>query len=126
MTTDLRQGEKQSADARILGDGDFVQEVLSEMDDFTRENLRLPRPTKDLSSLAQKVCDNYKVNLEELRSESRRSPVVKARRELSQAGIQLLGLSRAEIARYLGVTNSSVTRAVSSEEKLSDLKERYG
>jgi len=120
------QREKQVADARILGDGDFVQGVLSEMDDFAKENLRLPRPTKDLSVLSQKVCDYNKVTLEELQSGSRRSVVVKARGELSQVGVQLLGLSGAEIARYLGVTNSCVTRAVSSGGKLSELKERYG
>ena len=50
-------GEKQVADARILGDGDFVQGVLSEMDDFAKENLRFPRPIKNLSVLTQKVCD---------------------------------------------------------------------
>ena len=83
-------------------------------------------PPKDLSVLAQKVCNLNQVTLEELRSGSRRLAVVKARGELSQAGVQLLGFSGAEIARYLGVTNSCVTRAVSSGEKLSDLKKRYG
>ncbi len=120
------QGEKQEADARILGDGDFVQGVLSEMDDFAKENLRLLRPIKDLSVLAQKVCDLNQVTLEEIRSGSRRPAVVKARGELSQAGVQLWGFSGAEIARYLGVTNSCVTRAVSAGGKLSVLKERYG
>ncbi|OGP50214.1 MAG: hypothetical protein A2Y79_07865 [Deltaproteobacteria bacterium RBG_13_43_22] len=118
--------EKQLADARILGDREFVQGVLSEMDEFAKENLRLPPVTKDLTALAQKVCTLNKLTLEELRSGSRRPPVVKARGELSQAGVQLLGLSGAEIARYLGVTNSCVTRAVSSGEKLSDLIKRYG
>ena len=120
------QSEKQVADARILGDGDFVQEVLSEMNDFAKENLRLPRPAKDLTVLAQKVCNFNKVTLEELRSGSRRHSVVKGRMELSQAGVQLFGFSGAEIARYLGVTTSCVTRAVSSGENLSELKERYG
>ena len=99
---------------------------MSEVDDFAKGNLRIPRPSKDLSALAQKVCDLNKVTLEELRSGSRRLAVVKARGELSQAGVQLLGFSGAEIARYLGVTNSCVTRAVSSGGRLSDLKELYG
>jgi putative transposase len=120
------QKERQVTDARILGDGDFVEGVLSEMDDFTRKNLRLPPPRMDLSVLAQKVCVYNKVTLEELRSGSRRSAVAKARRELSQVGMQLGGFSGAEIARYLGVTNSCVTRAVSLGRKLADLKERYG
>jgi REP element-mobilizing transposase RayT len=120
------QSEKQIADARILGDGDFVKGILSEMDDFAKENLRLPRHPKDLTELAQKVCRVNQVTLEELRSGSRRPPVIKARGELSQAGVQLLGFSGAEIARYLGVTNSCVTRVVSSGERVSDLKKRYG
>jgi putative transposase len=120
------QSEKQVADARILGDGDFVQGVLSEMDYFAKENLRLPRVNKDLTVLAQKVCNLNKLTLEELRSGSRRPSVIKARGELSQAGVQLLGFSGADIARYLGVTNSCVTRALSSGEKLSDLIKRYG
>jgi putative transposase len=119
------QTEKQVADARILGDRDFVQGVLSGMDDFAKENLRLPRPSKDLTVLAQKVCSLNKVTLEELRSGSRRHSVVKGRMELSQAGVQLFGFSGAEIARYLGVTTSCVTRAVSSGENLSKLKEHY-
>ena len=52
--------------------------------------------------------------------------MVKARGEMSQVGVKLWGFSGAEIARYLGVTNSCVTRAVLSGGKLSDLKERYG
>ena len=66
------------------------------------------------------------MTLEELRSGSRRLAVVKARGELSQAGVQLLGFLGVEITRYLGVTNSCVTRAVSLGVRLSDLKEPYG
>jgi hypothetical protein len=35
------RGEKQAFDQRILGDGDFVQQIFSEMDDFVKKNLRL-------------------------------------------------------------------------------------
>lgn len=114
------------ADARILGDGEFVQGVMSEMDALGKANLRAPRLKKDLKVLAQKVCSLNQVTLEELRSGSRRPPVIKARWELSQVGVQLLGFSGAEIARYLGVTNSCVTRAVSGGEKISELIKRYG
>lgn len=49
------QSEKQVADARILGDGEFVQGVMSEMDALGKANLRAPRLKKDLKVLAQKV-----------------------------------------------------------------------
>ena len=118
--------ERQIADARILGDGDFVKEVLADMDDIAKGNLRFPRPGKDLTVLGEKVCALNQVTLEELRSGSRRTAVVKARREMSQAGVKFWGFSGADIARYLGVTNSCVTRVVSVGGKLSELKERYG
>ena len=40
--------------------------------------------------------------------------------------VKLLGYSGAEVGRYLGVTNSCVTRVASKEEKLKDLQIRYG
>jgi len=41
---------------------------------------------------------------------------VKARRVFSLLAVKELGYSGAAVARYLGVTNSCVTRAVSAEE----------
>jgi len=106
--------------------GDFVQGVLSEMDDFARKNLRISRFRKDLSFLTRRVCGFHKVTVEELRSGSRRHVVVKARGELSRVAVQLFGYSGAKVARYLGVTSSCVTGAVSSGGRLQELKDRYG
>ena len=39
------RGEKLKADQRILGDSDFVQEVVSDLDDMVKKNLRLSRIT---------------------------------------------------------------------------------
>ena len=50
-------------------------------------------------------------------SGSRRHNVVKARRAISWIAIRELGYSGADVARYPGVTNSCVTRIVSSGEK---------
>jgi predicted transcriptional regulator len=53
----------------------------------------------------------------ELRSGGRRREVVKARRAMSWIGVRELGYSGADVARYLGVTNSCVTRMISSGKK---------
>ncbi|MBC8432169.1 MAG: hypothetical protein H8D96_09625 [Desulfobacterales bacterium] len=53
----------------------------------------------------------------ELRSGGRRRAVVKARRTMSWIGVRELGYSGADVARYLGVTNSCVTRMISSGKK---------
>jgi hypothetical protein len=69
-----------------------------------------------LRALAPRVCRNYTISLGELCSGSRRHSVVQARAALSWIAVRELG-SGAEVARYLGVTNSCVTRIVASGNK---------
>jgi REP element-mobilizing transposase RayT len=106
-----RRGEKEAYDQRILGDGDFVDMILSESEDIAKENLRLVSDRGiDLTRLAERVCKVHSVSMGEFRSGSRRRDVVKARRVLSSLAVRELGYSGAEVARYLGVTNSCITR----------------
>ena len=109
-----RRGEKQAYDQRILGDGEFVETVLSEIDEIGKDNLRLAPKQISVSSLAEKVCKAHKISIGELRSGSRRHEIVEARRILSFLAVKELGYCGAEVARYLGVTTSCVTRAISS------------
>jgi putative transposase len=118
-----RMGTKEASDQRILGDGTFVGQVLEEMDDIGRKNLRLTTRRMDLTVLAEKVCAVHGVTSPELRSGSRRAEIVEARRVFSVLAVKELGYSGAEVARYLGVTDSCVTRAVSAEELPQ--KEKY-
>jgi REP element-mobilizing transposase RayT len=110
-----RRGQREPADQRILGDGGFVRSVISDLDDRTKRNLRLSGQRIDLATLAEKVGEKYDVTVGELRSGSRRRAAVVARRIISWIGVRELGYSGADIARYLGVTNSCVTRSVSME-----------
>ncbi len=43
--------------------------------------------------------------------------VVQARRVITWIGVRELGYSGADVARYLGVTNSCVTRMISTGKK---------
>ena len=112
-----KRGKRQVADQRILGDGDFVKQVISGFDDLVKKNLRLSGRRIDIQALAEKVSEKYNVSIGELRSGGRRRAVVKARRAMSLIGVRELGYSGAEVARYLGVTNSCVTRVVSTGRK---------
>ena len=109
-----RRGGKQAYDQRILGDGEFVDTVLSEIDEIGKQNVRLAPKIMGVSSLAKRVCEVRKISIGELRSGSRRQEIVEARRILSWLAVKELGYSGAEVARYLGVTTSCVTRAISS------------
>jgi putative transposase len=111
------RGERQIFDQRVLGDGEFVEQVLSEMDEQSKENLRIRRKGIDLSLLAKKVCNVDGVSVGELRSGSRRREIVNSRGVFSWLAVRELGYSGAEVARFLGVTTSCVTRAVLSGEE---------
>lgn len=106
--------ERQASDQRILGDGEFVEQLLGEMDEAGRKNLRLSHEKMSLDLLISRVCEVHGVRTGELLSGSRRHEIVEARRVMSWLSVKELGYSGAEVARYLGVTNSCVTRAVSS------------
>ena len=112
-----RRGGKQAFDQRILGDNEFVQEVISGFDDIVKRNLRLSGQRIDIDALAKKACENHNILIGELRFGSRRHEVVKARQIVSWIGVRELGYSGAEMARYLGVTTSCINRFISSGEK---------
>jgi len=112
-----RRGERNVADQRILGDTEFVQQIISSLDDRIKKNLRLSGQRIDIQALAKKVSNKYGVSMGELRSGGRRKAVVKARRVMSWISVRELGYSGADVARYLGVTNSCVTRIISSESQ---------
>jgi len=112
-----RKDKKVAYDQRILGDSDFVQDVTIGLDDQVKKNLRLSGRRIDIKGLAGRVCRQYKISMGELCSGSRRQNVVQARAVLSWIGVRELGYSGAEVARYIGVTNSCVTRIVASGTK---------
>ena len=81
---------------------------------LVKKNLKLSGRRIDIKTLAQKVSERYNVSIGELRSGGRRSAVVKARRAMLWIGVREPGYSGADVARYLGVTNSCVTRIIST------------
>lgn len=112
-----KRGEKQVPDHRILGDNDFAQAVVSDLDDAIKRNLRLSGQRKDMAALAEEVCKKYDILSGELESGGRRYAVVKAREALSWIAVRELGYSGAEVARYLGVTTSCINRSITSGKK---------
>ena len=120
-----RRGEKRASDERILGDGTFVEKVIGEWSEVGRASLRLTGVRKSLSLLAEEVCENLGVTVEELRAGSRRRVILKAREEFAQVAVKGLGYSGAEVARYLGVTGSCVTRVVAERPLTEEIRLRY-
>lgn len=109
-----RRGPSQPHDQRILGDGDFVTSILRTSGEFQKTNLRLDHRRIGLSDLMKRICRQYRISEGELKAGGRRRPVVRARSAMAWLAVRECGYSGAEVARFLGVTTSCVTRALTS------------
>ncbi len=72
----LRQrGIRVASDERILGSGDFVQSLLSEVDEREREILRLLRKLTNLVSLGKRIIEGEGPSESDLKSGNRNKGV---------------------------------------------------
>jgi len=104
-----------AADDRVLGDGDFVEQIWSESAELEKEKLRRKGPGPDLETPAREIAADRGITETELRSGSRMGKVSEARRGFCRASVGEWGFPAAAVARFLGVTTSAVVRAARAE-----------
>jgi REP element-mobilizing transposase RayT len=113
-----RKGETEQSDERILGSGDFVDRVLQEAEEKLLRQMKLKRRGAGIQDIIQEECRKRKVSEEEVKKGSRRSRVSEARAVIAYRSKEELGISGAEIARYLGVNTSSINRTLARMDEL--------
>jgi REP element-mobilizing transposase RayT len=111
-----RTGERSAADARILGSGDFVEQMLAQAEARVKATLGWRGRIPTLAVLADKIARGQGVEPARLRSRDRKQDAVRARRMLCQVAVKRLGYSGAAVARFLGVTTSLVNRMASADD----------
>ena len=112
-----RSGRKEEYDERILGGGDFVNLILKEAEEKTRRQLKLRRSGKNLNRIIEEECKKKRISPNELKGGGRRRMVSALRATIAKRGLDELGLSMAEIARHVGVTTSSIAKAIARLEE---------
>ena len=105
-----RSGEQEKGDARILGSGDFVAQVIDEAEQKVRRQLAGDNLIERAEKLISRYCTEHNVPIEVLRSGSRRQAVSAIRRQLALRLVKKIGLSMAETGRQLGLTTSGVAQ----------------
>ncbi|HSD50374.1 MAG TPA: transposase [Candidatus Methylomirabilis sp.] len=109
----LRRGrEAFTADERILGSGDFVDDLLREAEQQTREEERIRRRSVDLQTLAHRIGNSLGVKPDAILGQSRNRVITRARHLLTYVWVEHLGRSASHLARLLGRTRSNVSWAV--------------
>ena len=112
-----RRKDYQRGDERILGNGDFVERILEESNErFERQEL-LRRKGWDLERLAERVAEEFNIKVKEIVSKKRTRNLSRARSIIAFLGYNELGVQGAEIARYIAVSRSAITQAISRGKK---------
>lgn len=97
---------------RILGDEDFVAEILKEADDRLRRQLSIGKGHDVMHRVIREMCDDEEVNEQELRHGGQRRKVSGLRARIAWRLSREWGISMAEIARQLGVSTSGIANAI--------------
>lgn len=111
-----RKKQKDEADERILGSGDFVHAILQEAEEKQLRQLKAKRSGRTIADIMREECRRGRISAEELKQGNRRRQVCATRLTIARRSRDELGLSGAEIARQLGVNTSSINRALASTD----------
>ena len=68
-----------------------------------------------IANIIQEICDGREVNIKELSSGSRRRFVSEARRIIACRLVKEYGIPLSEVARYVGISTSAVSKMIGSE-----------
>ncbi len=107
-------GRKQRVlgDERILGSGEFVERITKEADDRVKYQLSGHERRQKADSHITIICQREGINLEELKSGSRRGEVSRIRSKLALWLVEDCGIPLAEAGRQLGVSTSAVSKII--------------
>ena len=110
----------EKSDERILGDGDFVDQVLSEAkEQMERKNI-LKSKGYNLKVIADRVCSVMDLEASEIWKSGKSRRRVAARSLLCFWAVRELGISMTELSRRLNLSLSGVSQSVSRGEKIAE------
>ena len=113
-------GGKMEYDARVLGGGDFVSQILREADEKVRRQLPSRDKEEIIDRIIGKVCEEEGVEEKEVRLGGQRRRVSKARARIAHELSCEWGIPMAEIARKVGVSTSAIANALNNRRRKSE------
>jgi REP element-mobilizing transposase RayT len=115
----LRQsGFRQKADERILGDGDFVSEVLQDAQERLERKYRLRSAGYDFDKIVGKVGHLLKLEPQQVVTSGKRRYEVEARNIVCYWASRELGISQVSLAHKFGLSQPAISAAIQRGEKI--------
>jgi putative transposase len=106
-------------DERILGDGDYVDEVLRAANESLQRRYRLQAMGVDVDKIAQRVATLMGLPVEAVWAAGKHRNTVAARSLLCYWAVRHSGVSMSSLAQRLGISPTSVSQSVTRGEALA-------
>ena len=107
------------SDERILGESDFVDDILSQASEQFEHHYELKRLGYDLDRIASRVAEIYKIEVKEIFLKGKHQKRVKPRSLFCYWAVRELGISLTGLARRLGISVAGVGYSVERGENIA-------
>jgi putative transposase len=107
------------SDERILGNSDFVENVLKAANESLERKYQLKSQGYDIDKLADRVAKIYSIQPEEIFQPGKQPVKVKARSLLCYWAVRELGFTMADLAPELNITQPAVSLCVQRGERIA-------
>ena len=114
-----RGRERIKGDERILGDSDFVLQILEQANEKFDRYYEMKRLGYDLTALEERVCTLFALDGDDIYSKSREKVKADARGLFCYWAVRELGYGLTELAKLLGMTQPGVGYAVKRGEDIA-------
>ena len=105
-------GEYQKGDERILGDGDFVNEVLAQAGEKYEQKYRMQAEGYDLKKLTNRVAELMEMDSEDIMDSVRDRKRIQARSILCYWATEMLGIRQIKLSKIFNQTQPAISYAV--------------
>lgn len=107
-----RLGAREKSDERILGSGEFVEQLIQQSDLARKEQFSVHKRRQRTVSYIHRICKKENISVEALKSGSRRQKVSAIRSQLARKLVEEWGVSLTEAGRHLGVSPSAIAKTL--------------
>ena len=114
----LNNRDRIKSDERILGDTEFVMQVLAEADEAFDRRYELKRQGYDIAKVEKRIIDIFGMEKDDLYSGRRKKAISEARSVFCYWCVTELGESMTSLAKRLGLTQPAIGYAIDRGEEI--------